>query len=115
MVAVHKPLQNARPRNSTGDSFFAWEGDVLVVNILGKPSASKDAIGKPKGTQLKISVTAAPINGKATDHMVRFLAPLFGVPVSHIEVVFGQENVNKQLRITAPTKLPAVFQQQELC
>ena len=112
-----QPSRN-RPKNATGDSFFAWEGEVLVVNILGKPSASKDAIGKPKGTQLKISVTAAPINGKATDHMVRFLAPLFGVPVSHIEVVFGQENVNKQLRITAPTKLPAVFQQmeqQELC
>ncbi|MBK7005409.1 MAG: DUF167 domain-containing protein [Burkholderiales bacterium] len=97
------------PRNRTGDSFFAWDGDTLVVNILGKPSASKDAIGKPKGTQLKVSVTAAPKDGKATDHMVRFLAPLFGVPVSRIEVVFGQENVNKQLRITAPSKLPAIF------
>lgn len=111
-------LAAAKPRSATGDSFFAWEDNVLVVNILGKPSASKDAIGKPKGTQLKISVTAAPINGKATDHMVRFLAPLFGVPLSRIEVVFGQENVNKQLRITAPTKLPEVFlapAQQELC
>ena len=99
----------AAPRNATGDSFFAWDGDVLVVNILGKPAASKDAIGKPKGTQLKISVTAAPKNGKATDHMVRFLAPLFGVAVADIEVVFGQENVNKQLRIKAPKRLPAVF------
>jgi uncharacterized protein (TIGR00251 family) len=97
------------PRNFTGDSVFAWDGDVLVVNILGKPAASKDAIGKPKGTQLKISVTATPKNGKATDHMVRFLAPLFGVTVADIAVVFGQENVNKQLRITAPKKLPAVF------
>ena len=44
-------------RNATGDSFFAWEGDTLVVNILGKPAASKDAIGKPMGTQLKVSVT----------------------------------------------------------
>ena len=108
-----KPVH--KTRNITGDSFFAWDGDVLVVNILGKPSASKDAIGKPKGTQLKISVTAAPVAGKATDHMVRFLAPLFGVSVAQIEVVFGQENVNKQLRITAPSKLPAVFTQQELC
>ena len=89
--------------------FFGWDGDVLVVNILGKPSASKDAIGKPKGSQLKVSVTAKPLNGKATDHMVRFLAPLFGVRTSSIEVVFGQENVNKQLRIKAPTQLPAVF------
>jgi uncharacterized protein (TIGR00251 family) len=98
-----------RPRNATGDSFFAWDGDVLVLNILGKPSAGKDAIGKPKGTQLKVSVTAAPQAGKATDHMLRFLAPLFGVGVGDIEVVFGQENVNKQLRIRAPKKLPAVF------
>ena len=99
------------PRNTTGDTFFGWDGDVLVVNILGKPAAAKDAIGKPKGTQLKVSVTAAPKDGKATDHMVRFLAPLFGVAVADIEVVFGQENVNKQLRILAPKKLPAVFTQ----
>ncbi len=97
------------PRNATGDSFFTWEGEVLVVNILGKPAASKDAIGKPKGTQLKVSVTAAPKDGKATDHMLRFLAPLFGVGVADIKVVFGRESVHKQLRIRAPKKLPAVF------
>ena len=105
-------MSRGQIKNITGDSFFTWDGDVLVVNILGKPSAAKDVIGKPKGTKLKISVTAKPQNGKATDHMVRFLAPLFGVSVSAIEVVFGQENVNKQLRITAPTKLPAVFTQE---
>jgi len=96
-------------RSSTGETFFAWDGDVLVVNILGKPAASKDAIGKPRGAQLKVSVTASPQHGKATDHMVRFLAPLFGVAVRDIVVVFGQERVNKQLRIRAPTMLPAVF------
>ncbi|MDO8777368.1 MAG: hypothetical protein Q7K57_53370 [Burkholderiaceae bacterium] len=41
--------------------------------------------------------------------MLRFLAPLFDVAVSDIEVVFGRENVNKQLRMRAPKKLPAVF------
>ncbi len=107
-------MASQRPRNITGDSFFAWDGDTLVVNILGKPSASKDAIGKPKGTQLKVSVTAKPRDGKATDYMVRFLAPQFGVTVADIEVVFGQENVNKQLRIKAPRLLPAVFTQSTL-
>jgi len=104
-------MSRGQVKNITGDSFFAWDGNVLVVNVLGKPAAARDAIGKPKGTQLKISVTAAPQHGRATDHMVRFLAPLFGVSVAAIEVVFGQENVNKQLRITAPTKLPPVFTQ----
>ena len=34
-----------------------------------------------------------------------------GMAVADITVVFGQENVNKQLRIRAPQKLPAVFTQ----
>jgi uncharacterized protein (TIGR00251 family) len=96
-------------KNITGDSFFCWDGDTLVVNILGKPSAKRDAIGEPQGNQLRVSVKAAPENGKATDYMVRFLAPHFGVRVADIEVVFGQENVNKQLRIKAPSLLPEVF------
>jgi uncharacterized protein (TIGR00251 family) len=87
-------------------SFCNWDGDTLVVNILGTPGASRDAIGKVKGQQLKVSVTEAPRVGKATDHMVRFLAAEFGVARSDIEVVFGRKNVNKQLRIKAPKVLP---------
>lgn len=90
-------------------SFYLWDGEVLVLNILGTPSAKKDAIGKVKGNQLKISVTAAPIAGRATDHMVRFLAKEFVVAVSDIDVVFGRMNVNKQLRIKAPKQLPSVI------
>jgi uncharacterized protein len=111
-IAVH-PI-TVQHRNITGDSFFCWEGDILIVNILGKPSAGKDAIGEPRGNQLRVSVKATPENGKATDYMLRFLAPLFGVKVADITVVFGQENVNKQLRIKAPNRLPAVFQQTSL-
>lgn len=87
----------------------AWDGDTLVVNILGTPAAKRDAIGKTKGHQLKVSVTATPVAGKATDHMVRFLADEFEVPVKAITVVFGRFNVNKQLRILAPKKIPAVL------
>lgn len=97
-------------KNITG-AFFFWDGDTLVLSILGKPSAGRDAIGKAKGNQLKVSVTAAPVRGKATDHMVKFLAPHFGVTAADIEVVSGRMNVNKKLRIKAPTKLPAVFKQ----
>lgn len=98
-----------QPRNATGDSFYCWDGEVLVVNILGKPSAKKDAIGEPLANQLRVSVKAPPVNGRATDYMVRFLAPLFGVREADIEVVYGRENVNKQLRIRAPKTLPEVF------
>lgn len=90
------------------NAFCWWDGDTLVLNVLGTPAAKRDAVGKPKGTQLKISVTAAPEDGKATDHMVRFLARELGVSARHIEVVFGRTSIHKQLRIHAPTKLPAV-------
>lgn len=90
-------------------SFCAWDGETLVLNVLGTPSAKLDVIGKPKGNQLKISVTAAPVAGRATDHMVRFLAEEFGVTAKNIEVVFGRMNVNKQLRIHSPKILPAVI------
>jgi len=96
------------------ESFCGWDGDTLVLNILGQPNASKDAIGKPKGRQLQVSVTAAPVAGRATDHMVRFLAKAFAVSPGDIEVVFGRFNVNKQLRIKAPGKLPAVIEKQLL-
>lgn len=95
-------------------SFYTWDGDTLVLNILGTPNAKRDAIGKVKGHQLCVSVTAVPRAGRATDHMVRFLADAFGVAVGDIQVVFGRMNVNKQLRIKAPKRLPASIGQQEL-
>jgi len=94
--------------------FCRWDGDTLVLDILGTPNAKRDAIGKVKGHQLCVSVTAVPRAGRATDHMVRFLADEFGVSVGDIEVVFGRMNVNKQLRIRAPKRLPTVIGQQEL-
>ncbi len=109
---MEKQKLQSRSRDGQDSTFFWWEGNTLVINILGKPSARSDSIGKPKGRQLKVSVTAAPKLGRATDHMVRFLAGEFGVSASAITVVYGHMNVNKQLRIEAPTKLPSVIQDQ---
>lgn len=94
--------------------FYSWEGDTLILNILGTPNAKKDTIGKVKGHQLCVSVKAVPRAGKATDYMVRFLAEEFDVSPSDIQVVSGRMNVNKVMRIKAPKRLPAVIGQQEL-
>jgi uncharacterized protein (TIGR00251 family) len=91
------------------ESSCAWDGETLVLNILGKPGSNRDAIGKVKGAQLKVNVTASPVSGRATGHLVRFLAQEFGVKITDIRVVFGGFNVNKQLRIRSPKKLPAVI------
>ncbi|MDD4914309.1 MAG: DUF167 family protein [Methylococcales bacterium] len=106
---MKKPNSRKEVKKTAMDEFCSWDGDTLVLNVLGTPAAKQDAIGKVKGNQLKISVTAAPEGGRATDHMVRFLTRHFGVKVNDIEVVFGQCNVNKQLRIKSPKQLPAVI------
>ncbi len=90
-------------------SFCHWEGDTLVLNILGRPRAKKTKLGKVIGKQLEIHVAEQPVRGRATAHMVKFLAKEFDVPESAITVVFGVYNVNKQLRIRAPKRLPAVI------
>ena len=95
--------------------FYTWEGDTLLLNILGTPNAKKDLIGKVKGHQLCVSVKAVPRAGKATDYMVRFLAEEFDVSPGDIQVVSGRMNVNKVMRIKAPKRLPGVISQQELC
>lgn len=50
-----------------------------------------------------------PLRGKATAHLVQFLAEEFQVPKSAITVVYGVYNVKKQVRITAPKQLPSVI------
>ncbi len=100
------------PKRLVIKSFCAWDGETLVLNILGTPNAKQNAIGKPKGNQLKVSVTASPVAGRATDYMVKFLAEEFGVTTKDIEVVFGRFNVNKQLRIHSPKTLPSVISKQ---
>lgn len=84
-----------------------------MLNILGKARARKNSIGAVKGHQLKVSVTAVPEAGKATDHMIRFLAKEFGVAGGNIELVYGRMSVNKQLRIKAPKRLPTAVRSQQ--
>ncbi len=89
--------------------FCWWEGDTLVLNILGRPRAKQTRIGKVIGHQLEVHVAEQPVRGRATAHLVRYLAGRFGVSEGAITVVFGMYNVNKQLRIKAPQQLPAVI------
>jgi hypothetical protein len=90
-------------------SFCQWQGNILVLNILGRPSAKRNAIGKVIGKRLEIHVAENPLRGKATAHMVQFLTEEFQVPKSAITVVYGVYNVKKQVRITAPKQLPSVI------
>lgn len=97
------PLFNSKK----SEPFYRWEEDTLVLNILGRPNSKRDAIGKVIGHQLEVHAAAVPRRGGATAHMMRYLAGVFDVPLSAIQVVFGEKNVNKQIRVKAPKHLPS--------
>lgn len=82
----------------------------LRLHILLQPKASKDQILGLHGDELKISITAPPIDGQANAHLVKFLSKLFKVPKSTIILEKGELNRHKQVWIPAPKLLPPEIQ-----
>ena len=88
------------------DKWFRWEeNDTLVLNVLGIASAKQTKIGKVHDNRLKIYISCAPENGKATKQMIKFLAKSFGVRQQDITLNYGLTTPAKQFRIHAPKKL----------
>ena len=52
-----------------------YENKILVLNIYLQPKASRDhIIGLHGLDELKISITAPPVDGKANKHLIKYLA-----------------------------------------
>ena len=56
----------------------------LRLRILLQPKASKDHIVGLHEDELKISITAPPVDGQANAHLLKYLSKLFKVPKSTI-------------------------------
>ena len=82
----------------------------LRLHILLQPKASKDQILGLHGDELKISITAPPIDGQANAYLVKFLSKLFKVPKSTIILENGELNRHKQVWIPVPKLLPPEIQ-----
>jgi uncharacterized protein (TIGR00251 family) len=87
-------------------SWYRWDGDDLVLRLRVQPRASCDEFAEALGDQVKVRVTAPPVEGKANAHLVRFLAKTFGVPKAQVSLESGVSSRNKQFRIVAPRTLP---------
>lgn len=59
------------------------------------PRARKSAITGIVGDALKISLTAPPVEGRANQALVEFLAQLLNVPRSSIKIAAGQNSRTK--------------------
>lgn len=72
----------------TKASWYQWDQDDLLLNIWVQPKASHDEIVGPFENELKVRVTAPPVDGKANARLVSFMANTFGVSRSRVEMVW---------------------------
>ncbi len=87
--------------------WYQWQGERLILNIRVQPRASQDEIVGPHGADsLKIRITAPPVDGKANEHLIKFLAKGFGVAKSQITLISGTSGRDKRLAIQNPKRFP---------
>ena len=63
------------------------------------PRAKKDAITGALGDALKLSLTAPPIEGRANEACIEFLAKLLKVPRTSVSIASGLSSRNKVIRV----------------
>ena len=81
-------------------SWHRREADgALTLAIHAQPGAKKTAIagvyGEGDAAQLKLAVQAPPVEGRANEALVAFLADTFGVPRRSIELLSGGSSRSK--------------------
>jgi uncharacterized protein len=72
-------------------------GATFAVKI--HPRARKDAITGELGDALKLSLKAPPIEGRANEACIEFLANLLKVPRSSVTIASGQNSPRKVIRV----------------
>lgn len=87
-------------------SYWQWQGEDLLLQILVQPKAGKDEIAGPHGDELKVRIKAPPVDGAANQALVKYFSKLFKVPKSHITILSGETSRHKRLCIQSPRCLP---------
>ena len=87
-------------------SWYSWDGKDLILRLRIQPRAAHDEIAGPLGNTLKIRLTAPPVDGKANEHLRKFLSQQCGVAKSQVTVLSGDTSREKRVRIISPRRLP---------
>ena len=74
------------------------DGIVLTLHI--QPRASKNEVCGVQDNALKIRLTSPPVDGAANKLCREFLAELFKVPKSAVEIIAGETSRHKRVRIS---------------
>ncbi len=73
------------------------QGATFAVRV--QPRSSRNAITGEMGEALKLALTAPPVEGKANEACIEFLAKLLKVPRSSVTIAAGETSRNKVIRV----------------
>lgn len=65
------------------------------VHLFIQPKSSKNEIVGPHNGEIKIKITAPPIDGRANEGLVEFLSDFFDIPKRNVILVKGDTGRHK--------------------
>ncbi|QIB50587.1 DUF167 family protein [Pseudomonas sp. OIL-1] len=87
-------------------AFYSWRDDSLILDCHLQPGARAVGFAGLHGERLKIRISAPPVDGKANEMLLKFLATAFAVPRQRVSLLSGQQSRQKRVAIEAPGVLP---------
>ena len=72
----------------------------VTFSVRVQPRAKRNAVVGELGEALKIALTAPPIDGRANQACIEFLAELLDLPRSSLAIISGHSSRNKVVRVT---------------
>lgn len=80
------------------------DSSCATISVRVVPRSSKEGVAGFEGGVLRIRLNAPPVEGKANEALVRFLAKALGVPKNRITLVAGEKGRNKIVRVDGITR-----------
>lgn len=75
------------------------DGDGVLLLIRLSPRASRDAIRGEHDGRVKITLTSPPLDGRANNHLLKFLSKVLKVPPAAVVLLHGRRSRNKLIRV----------------
>ena len=79
--------------------YFRVLPDGLLLSIKVQPRASANAIGEPLGSELRIKVTAPPVDAAANEAVLRLLVERLECARNEVELVRGRTSRHKVVKL----------------
>lgn len=75
----------------------------VCLELHVQPGASRTEVAGLHGDRLKLRIAAPPVDGKANDALIGWLAERCGIPQSRVRVVRGVSSRRKSVEIEGVT------------